>query len=91
MCRHFNIKEHALITIMSNVTIGFAGGADASGIVQAALKFYDFKLSPGFSVLVIMCCQLLGFGIAGLCAPWLVEPSSISMYIVTSSASGAQN
>lgn len=24
--RHFNIKEHVVITIMSNVTIGFASG-----------------------------------------------------------------
>ena len=33
---HLNIKEHTLIVIMANVTIGFAGGADASGIIQAA-------------------------------------------------------
>ncbi|KAF1344780.1 OPT oligopeptide transporter protein-domain-containing protein [Delphinella strobiligena] len=75
--RHFNIKEHAVITIMSNVSIGFAGGADASGIVQAAVKFYGFEIKPGLSVLMFLCCQLLGFGIAGLCAPWLVEPASI--------------
>lgn len=75
--RHFNIKEHALITIMSNVSIGFASGADASNIVQAGKKFYGFDLKPGFSVLMFLCCQLLGFGIAGLCAPYLVEPASI--------------
>lgn len=71
--RHFNIKEHAVIVIMSNVTIGFAGGADAAGIIQAAIKFYGFKLPAGFSVLVVMCCQVLGFGVAGLCHQWLVE------------------
>ncbi|KAK5113150.1 hypothetical protein LTR85_010968 [Meristemomyces frigidus] len=75
--RHFNIKEHVVIVIMSNVTIGFAGGADATGIIQAAIKFYGFKLSPGFSVLVTMCCQVLGFGVAGLCHQWLVEPAAI--------------
>lgn len=74
---HFNIKEHALITIMSNVSIGFASGADASNIIQAGAKFYGFDLKPGFAVLAFLCCQLLGFGIAGLCAPWLVEPASI--------------
>jgi len=26
--RHFNIKEHVVITIMSNVTIGFASGGN---------------------------------------------------------------
>jgi len=75
--RHFNVKEHVVIVIMANVTIGFAGGADATGIIQAAISFYGFKLAPGFSVLVVMCCQVLGFGIAGLCHQWLVEPASI--------------
>lgn len=70
-------QEHVVIVIMSNVTIGFAGGADASGIIQAAIKFYGFDLPPGFSVLVMMCCQVLGFGIAGLCHQWLVEPAAI--------------
>ena len=27
--------------------------------------------------MIILCCQLLGFGVAGLSAPWLVEPASI--------------
>lgn len=53
---HFNIKEHVVIVIMANVTIGFAGGADATGIIQAAIKFYGFELPAGFSVLVTMCC-----------------------------------
>ncbi|KAI6966827.1 small oligopeptide transporter, OPT family [Hortaea werneckii] len=74
---HFNIKEHVVIVIMANVTIGFAGGADATGIIQAAIKFYGFELPAGFSVLVTMCCQVLGFGVAGLCHQWLVEPASL--------------
>ncbi|KAJ9236200.1 hypothetical protein DTO207G8_3212 [Paecilomyces variotii] len=74
---HFNIKEHAVITIMSNVSFGY-GSADATQIIQAASpKFYNFGLKAGFSVLVVLCAQLLGFGIAGLAAPWLVEPASI--------------
>jgi OPT family oligopeptide transporter len=73
---HFNIKEHALITIMSNVSFGF-GSADSTNIIQAGTKFFNFNLKPGFSVLVVLCCQLGGFGIAGLCGPWLVEPASI--------------
>ncbi|TIA25895.1 small oligopeptide transporter, OPT family [Aureobasidium pullulans] len=75
--RHFNIKEHALITIMSNVTIGFASGSDASNMIQAAKKFYDFDLSAGLAVLMVMCTQLLGFGVAGLGSRWVVEPASI--------------
>ncbi|KAL9088343.1 MAG: hypothetical protein Q9165_006268 [Trypethelium subeluteriae] len=74
--KHFNIKEHVLITIMANVSIGY-GSADATSIIQAAKAFYNFDIKPGFSVLLVLCCQILGFGIAGLCAPWLVEPSNI--------------
>ncbi|KAK2614917.1 hypothetical protein N8I77_001706 [Diaporthe amygdali] len=73
--RHFNIKEHALVTIMSNVSFGF-GSADATNIIQAA-KLYGFTLQTGFSVMVVLCCQLLGYGVAGLSARWLVEPASM--------------
>ncbi|KUI66912.1 Glutathione transporter 1 [Cytospora mali] len=73
--RRFNIKEHALVTIMSNVSFGF-GSADATKIIQAA-KLYGFTLKTGFSVMVVLCCQLLGYGMAGLAAPWLVEPASM--------------
>lgn len=73
--RHFNIKEHALVTIMSNVSFGF-GSADATNIIQAA-KYYGFTLKTGFSVMVVLCCQLLGYGVAGLSARWLVEPASM--------------
>lgn len=74
--RHFNIKEHTVITIMANVSIGF-GSADATSIIQAGARFYGFPLKTGFEILVVLCCQLLGFGVAGLSAPWLVEPARI--------------
>jgi OPT family small oligopeptide transporter len=75
--KKFNVKEHALVVIMSNVTIGFAGGADAAGVIQAAIKFYGFNLPAGFSVLLVLCAQVTGFGIAGLCHRWLVEPANM--------------
>lgn len=69
----FNIKEHAVITIMANVSYGF-GSADATNILQAtAPAFYNIALRTGFKVLVVLCCQLLGFGVAGLASPWLVS------------------
>ncbi|KAJ5546140.1 hypothetical protein N7494_003725 [Penicillium frequentans] len=75
--RHFNIKEHALIVIMSNVSFGYAT-ADATNIIQASsAAFYNFDLKPGFYVMIVLCAQLLGFGVAGLTAPWLVEPARI--------------
>ncbi|KAH8883217.1 OPT family small oligopeptide transporter [Thozetella sp. PMI_491] len=73
--KHFNIKEHALVTIMSNVSFGF-GSADATNIIQAA-RFYGFEMQTGFSVMVVLCCQLLGYGVAGLSSRWLVEPASM--------------
>ncbi|KAL2011109.1 hypothetical protein VTN00DRAFT_3827 [Thermoascus crustaceus] len=74
---HFNIKEHAVIVVMSNVSFGY-GSADATSIIQASSsEFYNFGLQAGFSVLVVLCAQLLGFGVAGLASPWLVEPGSI--------------
>ncbi|KAF2773854.1 small oligopeptide transporter, OPT family [Teratosphaeria nubilosa] len=75
--RHFNIKEHVSKSIRLHLSRRFAGGADATGIIQAAIGFYGFKLSAGFSVLVTLCCQTLGFGIAGLCHQLLVEPAAI--------------
>lgn len=60
---------------MSNVSFGF-GSADATNIIQAA-KYYGFTLQTGFSVMVVLCCQLLGYGVAGLCSRWLVEPASM--------------
>lgn len=82
--RHFNIKEHTVITIMSNVSFGYAS-ADSTSIIQATSKaFYNFELKPGFSVLVVLCCQMLGFGIAGLSSPWLIEPGMLSLPLVSS-------
>ncbi|KAL1984252.1 hypothetical protein VTN96DRAFT_9304 [Rasamsonia emersonii] len=75
--RSFNIKEHAVIVIMSNVSFGYYS-ADSTNIIQAASsKFYNFGLKAGFYVMVVLCAQLLGFGVAGLSAPWIVEPASI--------------
>ncbi|KAI0882943.1 small oligopeptide transporter [Annulohypoxylon maeteangense] len=72
---HFNIKEHALVTVMSNVSFGF-GSADATNIVQAA-RFYGFEMKTGFSVMVVICCQLCGYGIAGLSRSLLVAPATM--------------
>jgi hypothetical protein len=54
--RHFNIKEYAVITIMSNGSFGF-GSADSTSIIPAGLKFYNFDLAPGLSVMFVLCCQ----------------------------------
>jgi OPT family small oligopeptide transporter len=73
---HFNIKEHTVVTIMANVSIGY-GNADSTGIIQAAKAFYNFDIKPGLSILMVLNCQLWGWVISGLTIPWLVEPSNI--------------
>ncbi|OAA55787.1 small oligopeptide transporter [Niveomyces insectorum RCEF 264] len=73
--RRFNIKEHAMVTIMSNASFGF-GSADSTNLIQAA-RFYGFELPTGLAVMAVICCQMLGYGIAGLCVPWLVQPASM--------------
>lgn len=60
---------------MSNVSFGF-GSADATNLIQAA-KFYGFDIPTGFSIMAVICCQLGGYGIAGLSRVWLVEPATI--------------
>ncbi|KAI1467699.1 small oligopeptide transporter, OPT family [Daldinia caldariorum] len=72
---HFNIKEHAMVTIMSNVSFGF-GSADATNLIQAS-KFYGFDMPAGFSILAVICCQLCGYGIAGLCRSLIVQPATM--------------
>ncbi|KAI5925218.1 small oligopeptide transporter [Camillea tinctor] len=72
---HFNVKEHALVTIMSNVSFGF-GSADATNLIQAA-RFYGFEMPTGLSVMAVICCQLCGYGIAGLCSALLVQPATM--------------
>ncbi|KAI1490250.1 small oligopeptide transporter [Biscogniauxia mediterranea] len=73
--RHFNVKEHALVTIMSNVSFGF-GSADATNLIQAA-RFYGFDMPTGLAVMAVICCQLCGYGVAGLCGALLVQPATM--------------
>jgi OPT family small oligopeptide transporter len=72
--RKFNIKEHALITIMANVSFGSAG---ASQIIEAIVKFYNLPSQGGFEVLLMVTTQLFGFGLAGMFYPILVPPAKL--------------
>ncbi|KAJ6136602.1 hypothetical protein N7512_001762, partial [Penicillium capsulatum] len=81
--QHFNIKEHGLITIMANVSIGSAA---ATQIIEAIVKFYHMPSHGGFEVLLCITTQLLGFGIAGMAARWLVSPASMLWPQVLSNA-----
>lgn len=81
--RHFNIKEHALITIMANVSFGSAA---ATQVIEAMVKFYNFPSQGGFEILLCITTQLFGFGLAGMASRWLVGPASMIWPQVLSNA-----
>ncbi|CZR51394.1 probable isp4 protein [Phialocephala subalpina] len=68
---HFNIKEHAVITIMSNLSFGASWATD---IIQAQKVFYGLETSVGYQILLALSMQLFGLGLAGLSYKFIVEP-----------------
>ena len=70
----WNIKEHALVYIMANVSIGVPTALNA---VVVAEIYYKVKLGYGFNAMIILTTQLTGFSLAGLCRRYLVWPASM--------------
>ncbi len=70
----WNIKEHALVYIMTNVAVGPAYALNA---VVVAEDYYKIPLGFWFSIVLIQATQLTGFGLAGLCRRFLVWPASM--------------
>ncbi|KAF5704858.1 OPT family small oligopeptide transporter [Fusarium globosum] len=70
---HFNIKEHALVTIMSNLSFGPSWATD---IIQAqvAPAFLGLKTPVGYQFLLALTMQLFGLGMAGMAYRFIVEP-----------------
>jgi OPT family oligopeptide transporter len=70
---HFNIKEHALVTIMSNLSFGPSWATD---IIQAqtANAFLGLKTPVGYQFLLALTMQLFGLGMAGMAYRFIVEP-----------------
>lgn len=67
----FTIKEHAVITLMSNVSISYAYATDAL-LALIAKPLYGMKLSWGFQLLFALSSQLIGITLAGLCRRFLI-------------------
>ncbi|GAA5905611.1 uncharacterized protein JCM6883_005386 [Sporobolomyces salmoneus] len=70
----FNIKEHTLLVIMSNISTYPAYGITFS---LTADKYYRLPFSSGFDVLLLITTQVIGFGAAGLCRKYLVWPAAM--------------
>ena len=73
----FNIKEHAIITIMANVSFG-GGAAYATDILLSQNKFYNSDFGWGYALLLIWSTQCIGFAFGGLMRRFVVDsPSAI--------------
>ena len=72
----FNMKEHALITIMANVTFG-SGAAYSTDTIVAQKGFYKQDFGWGFQILLTLGTQMIGYGYAGLLRKYLVWPASM--------------
>lgn len=72
----FNLKEHALITIMAGVSFG-EGAAYMTDIVLALRHFYGIDFGWGFSIIGVICTQAIGYSLAGIVRRILVYPASM--------------
>lgn len=71
----WNIKEHALVYMMTNVAAGAPYTINA--IVVADMDYGKEGLDFWFTIVLTMSAQVLGYAFAGLCRPMLVEPASM--------------
>ncbi|KAK5996526.1 Sexual differentiation process protein isp4 [Cladobotryum mycophilum] len=72
----FTIKEHVVITIMANVSIGYAYSTDALLALQGK-PFYNLNLGWGYAILFTLSSQLIGISLAGLFRRFLVWPAAM--------------
>ncbi|KAI1872107.1 uncharacterized protein JN550_004310 [Neoarthrinium moseri] len=72
----FTIKEHVVITLMANVSIGYAYSTDALLALQGK-PFYDINLGWGFALLFTLSSQLIGISFAGMFRRFLIWPSAM--------------
>ena len=70
----FNVKEHALITVMSNVV---SGGAYATDVIATQRIHFNQHWGLGYQILLCLSSQLIGFTFAGFVRQFLVWPSAM--------------
>ncbi|KAI5861460.1 small oligopeptide transporter [Durotheca rogersii] len=72
----FTIKEHVVVTLMSNVSISYAYSTDALLALQGK-PFYDVNLGWGFALIFTLSSQLIGISLSGMFRRFLVWPSAM--------------
>lgn len=70
----FNIKEHTIIVIMSNIALT---PSYALGFTMALDKFYKLPKGVTFDWMCCISTYIIGFSFAGLCRRYLVWPASL--------------
>ncbi|THH21063.1 hypothetical protein EUX98_g8459 [Antrodiella citrinella] len=70
----WNIKEHALVYMMSNVATSYPYALFT--VVVAEFNYGD-KLGYGFAATLVLATQMTGFGLAGMSRKFLVWPASM--------------
>ena len=70
----WNIKEHVLVYIMANVSVGSPYALNAIVVSEV---YYGIAIDFWFSLTLVLATQLTGFGLAGLCRRFLVWPASM--------------
>ncbi|KAJ3270451.1 hypothetical protein HDV01_007811 [Terramyces sp. JEL0728] len=71
----FSVKEHVII----NIIAGAAGGSPygLNNVVAQRLVFNDHGVNFWNSLSWVIMTQMIGYGIAGLCRPFLVKPTAM--------------
>ncbi|KAN0062617.1 hypothetical protein ACQY0O_005154 [Thecaphora frezii] len=70
----FNVKEHTVITVMSNVTYQRAYSSYISAVQHVT---YGYDWGYGWILMVTLSSQLMGFSMAGMFRRWLVWPAAM--------------
>ncbi|KAJ3258762.1 hypothetical protein HK103_003356 [Boothiomyces macroporosus] len=71
----FSVKEHVII----NIVAGAAGGKPygLNNVIAQRLIFNDHGVNFWNSLAWVLMTQMVGYGIAGLCRPFLVKPTAM--------------
>ncbi|KAJ2902218.1 Sexual differentiation process protein isp4-like protein 1 [Zalerion maritima] len=72
----FNIKEHVVITVMSNAAYG-GGWLYATDVLVAQRAFYKERYGWAFELLLGITTLCTGYGLAGIARRFLVWPASM--------------
>jgi OPT family oligopeptide transporter len=70
----FNIKEHAVITVMAKCV---EYGAYATDLLLSQELFYGKNFGFGYEIMICLSSQLMGYAFAGLFRRFLVWPASM--------------